>query len=203
VQRPLQQMAYLTCLKAMQDHSQIRGSHTADEFWLIEHSAVFTQGQAGKPEHLLSSTDIPLVQSDRGGQVTYHGPGQLLVYTLLDLKRLGLNIRQLVSALQNAVIALLKDYGIHATSRDDAPGVYVDKAKICSLGLRVRRGCCYHGLSLNIDMDLQPFSKINPCGYQNLKVTQLKDLGINLNLARVAQDLMPHLLETLGYTRHN
>ncbi len=154
-----------------------RDEHTQDELWLLEHDPVFTQGQAGKPEHvLLSGEDIPIVQTDRGGQVTYHGPGQLVAYPLLDLKRRKLGVRELVTALEQSVVALLADYGIDAAARPDAPGVYVEGRKIASLGLRVRRGRSFHGVAINYDMDLSPFQRINPCGYSGLEMTQLRDL---------------------------
>ena len=154
-----------------------RSEETPDELWLLQHLPVFTLGQAGRPEHLLDPGATPVVQSDRGGQVTYHGPGQIIAYVLVDLHRAGLGVKGLVHLLEGAVIALLAGYGIEAQARTDAPGVYVAGAKIASLGLRVRRGCSYHGLSLNVDMDLEPFGRINPCGYPGLAVTQIADLG--------------------------
>ena len=160
----------------MQQFSLGRGEDTPDELWFTEHEPVFTQGQAGKARHLLAAGDIPVVQTDRGGQVTYHGPGQIVGYLLFDLRRMGLSVRGLVSGIESAVIDVLAGYGIVAEARADAPGVYVDGAKIAALGLRVRRHCSYHGLSFNIDMDLEPFRRINPCGMSGLKVTQLKDL---------------------------
>ena len=184
---------YVPALKAMQQFTDTRTPNTPDEVWLLEHPPVFTQGMNGKPEHLLAPGDIPVVQVDRGGQVTYHGPGQLVVYFLLDLRRRRLGVRQVVSAMEQAVIRLLGDYGIVSEAQQDAPGVYVDGAKIASLGLRVRRGCSYHGLSLNIDMDLAPFSRINPCGYQGLEVTQLRRLGILDKLETVGASLLKHL----------
>jgi len=150
-----------------------RDSATADEIWLVEHPAVFTQGQAGKAEHVLVPGDIPVVQSDRGGQVTYHGPGQQVMYVLIDVKRRKLGVRDLVTALEETVIATLADYDISARARADAPGVYVDDAKICSLGLRIRKGCSFHGLALNVAMDLAPFLRINPCGYAGMQMTQI------------------------------
>jgi lipoyl(octanoyl) transferase len=184
---------YIPAFKAMQQFTDNRAADSADEIWLLEHTPVFTQGMNGKPEHILAPGDIPVVQVDRGGQVTYHGPGQLVIYLLLDLRRRKLGVRHVVSGMEQAVIALLADYGIPAVSRQDAPGVYVDGNKIASLGLRVRRGCSYHGLSLNVDMDLEPFSRINPCGYSGLGVTQLRDLGISDNLDRVAEKLIAKL----------
>ena len=170
-----------------------RSAETPDELWFLEHPPVFTQGQAGKPEHVLFAGDIPVVQSDRGGQVTYHGPGQLVVYTLVDLERLGIGIRSLVSRIENALVALLAAYGITAYADPAAPGVYVGqgavRAKIASLGLRVRKNRSYHGLALNVDMDLSPYARINPCGYAGQRMTQLKDLGVSRPLGEVAKDL--------------
>ena len=159
----------------MQDFTARRDTHTEDEFWIVEHPAVFTLGQAGKPEHVLSPGGIPVIQTDRGGQVTFHGPGQLVIYLLLDLRRRKLGIKALVRAIEQAIIALLDGFNIPAIIRPNAPGVYVQDKKIAALGLRVRKGCSYHGLSLNIDMDLEPFSRINPCGFADLEVTQLVD----------------------------
>lgn len=189
---------YLPAFAAMQRFTDDRTAETPDEIWLLEHPPVFTQGMNGKPEHLLGPGDIPVVQVDRGGQVTYHGPGQLVVYLLLDLRRRKLGVRHVVSAMEQAVIGLLADYGIAAEARQDAPGVYVGGAKLASLGLRVRRGCSYHGLALNCDMDLAPFSRINPCGYRGLEVTQLRALGIDDSLQTVAQKLLAQLAEQLG-----
>jgi lipoyl(octanoyl) transferase len=183
----------------MRAFTEQRQADTPDEVWLLEHDPVFTQGRAGKSEHLLNPGDIPLVHSDRGGQVTYHGPGQLMVYTLLDLNRLGLGIRSLVQALEQSLVGCLAGYEIEARGRRDAPGVYVGTAKIASLGLRVRKACCYHGLALNVDMDLAPFGRINPCGYRGLKMTQLAELGGPRDLQQVAQDLLPRLQQALGY----
>ncbi|MBZ5488316.1 lipoyl(octanoyl) transferase LipB [Halomonas aquamarina] len=172
--------AYLPVWESMRSLTDTRDSDTPDQFWLVEHDPVFTQGQAGKPEHLLMPGDIPVVQTDRGGQVTYHGPGQVVLYPLLDVRRSRIGVRDLVSALENAVIALLADYGIKAHARADAPGVYVKsvlgEAKIASLGLRIRRGASYHGVALNVDNDLAAFQRINPCGYAGMAVTRLADL---------------------------
>ncbi|TCT22203.1 lipoyl(octanoyl) transferase LipB [Thiobaca trueperi] len=167
---------YLTTLEAMRDFTDRRDAGTGDELWLLEHPPVFTLGQAGRREHLLDPGDIPVIQVDRGGQVTYHGPGQLIAYLLLDLRRAGLGVKRLVNLLEQAVIDLLAIYGIDAERRADAPGVYVADAKIASLGLRIRNGCSYHGLALNVAMDLEPFRRINPCGYAGLAVTQISDL---------------------------
>ncbi len=191
---------YQPVWRAMQEYTERRGADSADELWLVEHPPVFTVGLNGKPEHLLAPGDIPVVQIDRGGQVTYHGPGQLVFYPLLDLRRLKLGVRQLVTSLEQAVIDLLADYGITAVGRRDAPGVYVDGAKIAALGLRVRRGCSYHGLSLNVAMDLEPFARINPCGYPDLRVTQLSALAGPVEMAAVAQGLSVHLARGLGVT---
>ena len=191
---------YAETWRMMQRFTNERNSTTPDQLWLLEHPPVFTLGQAGKPEHLLDPGEIPVVNSDRGGQVTYHGPGQLIAYLLLDLRRAHLGVRGLVTHLEGAVIALLADYGITASARKEAPGVYIEDAKVASLGLRVRKGCSYHGLSLNVDMDLKPFSRINPCGYPGLKVTQLADWNIETGLATLGRELAQHLAGRLGYT---
>jgi lipoyl(octanoyl) transferase len=183
----------------MRAFTETRDADTLDELWLVEHPPVFTQGLAGKAKHLLASGDIPVIQVDRGGQVTYHGPGQVVVYCLLDVRRLGLSVRGLVTALEQAVIDLLAAYGIIAQARPDAPGVYVNGAKVASLGLRIRQGRSYHGLSLNVDMDLEPFTRINPCGYPGLQVTQLRDLGVLLTPDAVAEELLPVLGRQFGY----
>ena len=186
--------------RAMQRFTDEREAGRADELWLVEHPPVFTVGLNGKPEHLLAPGEIPVLHIDRGGQVTYHGPGQLVAYPLLDLRRLNLGVRQLVTTLEEAVIALLADHGIHAQGRRDAPGVYVNGAKVAALGLRVRRGCCYHGLSLNVAMDLSPFARINPCGYAGLAVTQMSALAEGVTMAAVARGLAAHLARGLGVT---
>lgn len=165
---------YLSTWEAMRDYTDQRDEHSEDQLWLVQHPSVFTQGQAGKAEHLLTPGDIPVVQADRGGQVTYHGPGQWVLYLLLDLRRRGLGVRALVDVIEQGIVELLAGYGITAAPRPDAPGVYVDTAKIASLGLRVRRGCSYHGLALNVDMDLSPFDRINPCGHAGMPVTSLR-----------------------------
>lgn len=185
----------------MRAFTDARTSDTTDELWLVEHPSVYTLGQAGKREHILNAANIPVVESDRGGQVTYHGPGQIVVYTLIDLRRAGLGIRDLVMRLENAVIDTLESYSIDALGRRDAPGVYVDNAKIAALGLRVRRGCTYHGLSLNIDVDLAPFAGINPCGYAGMKVTSLLALGATYDKNAVVECLLQSLkshLQTAG-----
>ena len=191
---------YHTTWQAMQDFTQQRDDQTADEIWLLQHPPVYTLGLNGKQEHLLDIGDIPLVAVDRGGQVTYHGPGQLVIYLLLNLRRLGLGIRELVSIMEQATIDLLASYGIAAESRKDAPGVYVNGAKIAALGLRVKRNCSYHGLALNIDMDLEPFSRINPCGYADMAVTQMKDLTGLDDMDTIGQALLQHICRRLGCT---
>jgi lipoyl(octanoyl) transferase len=183
----------------MQQFTDNRDNSTRDEVWLVEHSPVFTLGMNGKPEHLLNPGDIPVVKIDRGGQVTYHGPGQLVAYLLIDIKRRKLGIRKMVEKIERAIIHLLADYQIEARGRRDAPGVYVGEQKIAALGLRVRRGCTYHGLALNVKMDLEPFSRINPCGYEGLEVTQLADLGGPDTTVGVAPDLCRYLAIELGY----
>jgi lipoyl(octanoyl) transferase len=182
----------------MQRRTELADDDTADEIWFLEHPPVFTQGLNGKPEHVLLPGDIPVVAIDRGGQVTYHGPGQLVVYPLLDLRRLGLGVRPLVVALERAIAALAAQHGIEAAGRRDAPGVYVGARKLASLGLRVRRGASYHGLALNVDMDLEPFRRINPCGYAGLEMTQLASLGAPLTVRRAAEELAPLLCRELG-----
>ncbi len=167
--------------QAMRQFTDARTDDTADELWVCEHPAVYTLGQAGKREHILNSSDIPVVQSDRGGQVTYHGPGQVVIYTLINLRRAGYGIREMVVRMENSVIQLLDENGIQAAGRRDAPGVYVEDAKIAALGLRVRKGCTYHGIALNIDPELSPFLGINPCGYEGLSVTSTRQLGITLD----------------------
>lgn len=162
--------------RAMREYTDSRGARERDQLWVVEHEPVFTQGQTGKAEHLLLPGEIPVVETDRGGQVTYHGPGQLVMYPLLDVRRAGLGVRVLVDALENAVVDALAEHGIAARARPDAPGVYVDEAKIASLGLRIRRGCSFHGIAINLDMDLSPFSRINPCGYAGQAMTQMAEL---------------------------
>lgn len=197
VRRP-GRVPYEPTWRAMQDFTAQRDASTPDELWLVEHPPVYTLGQAGKAEHLLHVTDIPLVKIDRGGQITYHGPGQLVVYMMIDFKRLGLGVRELVRHIEQAVIDLLAEFGITGNGDVDAPGVYVDGAKIASLGLRIRNHATYHGLSLNVDMDLTPFSWINPCGYSGLRVTQLRELGVTLDVNAVAERLLPHLRAQLA-----
>ncbi len=199
--RQLGQQDYQLTWAAMKAFSLQRDNNTDDEVWFVEHPAVFTQGVSGKPEHILVDNDIPLVQSDRGGQITYHGPGQLVMYVLFDLRRLGIGIRTLVDILENVTIAGLKQYGLTAVARQEAPGVYLDDKKIASLGLRVKKGCSYHGLSININMDLTPFSYINPCGYQGLEVTQLSAYGVKCQLNDVAAMLLHELKAQLHYSQ--
>lgn len=203
--RTLGRCDYRDTFARMRAFTDARDASTPDELWLLEHDPVFTQGQAGKPEHLLAPGGIPVVQSDRGGQITYHGPGQLVVYFLLDLPRLGYGIRSLVTRIEQSMIDTLTGYGIVAHADPQAPGVYVERAgnlpgraKIGSLGLRVRRGCTYHGLSLNVKMNLEPFSRINPCGYVGQRMTQVADLGGPDSLAAVGDDLVPNILLRIG-----
>lgn len=196
--RSLGRRDYADTFAAMREFTLARNEGTADELWLLEHSPVFTLGQASKPEHLLMPGDIPIVQSDRGGQVTYHGPGQLIGYVMVDLHRLGYGVRSLVDRIEQAMIATLTGYGIEAHPRRDAPGVYVGTRKIGSLGLRIRHGRSYHGLSLNVNMDLEPFARINPCGYAGLQMTQTSELGGPADLQTAAAALTPQLLASLG-----
>lgn len=174
--RWLGRQPYTTTWDAMQTFTNQRTADTPDEIWLLEHDPIFTQGQNGKPEHILNAGEIPIVQTDRGGQVTYHGPGQLMAYILIDLRRRKLNVRELVTLLENSVIQVMAEYNIIAYGKVDAPGVYVNESKICSIGLRIRRGCSYHGIAFNINMDLAPFSCINPCGFQALQMAQTSEL---------------------------
>jgi len=184
---------YESVWREMQDFTARRNADTADEIWLLEHPPVFTLGLNGKREHLLSPGDIPIVKCDRGGQVTYHGPGQLIAYLLLDLKRRGLGVKEMVRRMEQVVIDLLGDYGIEGQRRVGAPGIYVNGKKIAALGLRVRRGCSYHGLSLNVDMDLEPFSRINPCGYEGLETTQLCGLHADIDPDGITEALLLQL----------
>jgi lipoyl(octanoyl) transferase len=188
---------YAPTFQAMQDFTATRTAETPDELWIVEHPPVYTLGQAGKPEHILREVGIPVVNIDRGGQVTYHGPGQVVIYLLLDLHRLKIKVRELVSSIEQAIIDLLAEYGVNAERREGAPGVYVGEAKVAALGLRIRNGCSYHGLSLNVDMDLSPFAAINPCGYAGLKVTQTRDLNIPLTAHEAGEQLSQHLLQQL------
>jgi len=186
--------------RAMQRFTAERTADTLDEIWLVQHPPVYTQGQAGKPEHVLNPTDIPVVKIDRGGQITYHGPGQIVAYLLLDLHRWKINVRELVRLMEQAVIDLLAEYGVTAHGREDAPGVYVGNAKIASLGLKIKKGCSYHGLAFNVDMDLSPFDNINPCGYEGLRVTQCIELGMTVQLEELQAELTQNLVH--GLQRH-
>ena len=197
--RRLGLIEYEPCWRAMQRFTEERGALTADEIWFLEHPPVFTLGLNASRAHLLAPGGIPVLQVDRGGEVTYHGPGQLVVYPLIDLKRAGLGIRDFVTALERSVIALAAQWGIVAECRRHAPGVYVGGRKLASVGVRVRRGGSYHGLALNVAMDLTPFERINPCGYQGLRMTQLADLGGPRSIAPCAEELEPALLRSLGY----
>ena len=190
---------YQPTWQAMRDFTDSRQEDAISELWIVEHPPVFTQGQAGKAEHLLQTGDIPVVQTDRGGQVTYHGPGQLVIYLLLSLREAGIGIRGLVTVIEQAIIDLLGARGIDAAARADAPGVYVNGRKIASLGLRVRRGCTYHGLALNVDNDLSPFQRINPCGHAGLEVTSMRELGLEDALATLGDELAQRLVDSLGY----
>lgn len=184
--------------RAMQSFTDERGPSTPDELWLLEHPPIYTQGQAGRPEHVLDPSGIPVIQIDRGGQVTYHAPGQLVAYLLLDLRRAGLGVKSLVRLLEQSVIDLLAGYGIEVVARPEAPGVYVGDAKIAAVGLRVRRGCSFHGLALNVEMDLEPFSRINPCGYPGMAVTQVRDLVGAVEMRSVELELAEKIAKLLG-----
>lgn len=190
---------YEDSFQAMRDFAMVRRSDSIDEIWYVEHPAVFTQGMTSRSEHLLDPGDIPVIQTDRGGQVTFHGPGQIVAYLMIDVRRRRLGVRQLVTLVEQAVVNLLADYRIVATGNRQAPGVYVNGAKVAALGLRVHRHSTYHGLSLNVDMDLSPFKRINPCGYQGLEVTSLKKLGVVDALGSVQEKLHYHLATVLDY----
>ena len=198
VVRDLGRRAYEPVWRAMQSLTDARDETTPDELWLVEHDPVFTLGQAGKPVHVLLPGDIPVLQVDRGGQVTYHGPGQLVAYPLVDLRRLRIGVRDYVCRIEQAVIDTLSDWNIEGRRREGAPGVYVDGAKVAALGIRVRRGCAFHGLAFNIDMDLAPFSRINPCGYAGLEVVSMRDLGGPAGIDAVKPALLDHLAARLG-----
>ncbi len=199
--RQLGRQPYTPVWRNMQAFTTARTESSRDEIWLVEHPPVFTLGQAGKPEHLLEPGDIPVIRTDRGGQVTYHGPGQLVAYLLLNLRHYGLGVRQLVSLIEQSIVDLLQEYAITANARPDAPGVYVAGRKIAALGLRIRHGCSFHGLSLNVAMDLEPFSRINPCGFPDLQVTQMRDLAEPEALFTVGNRLTGHILGRLGYNQ--
>ena len=198
VVRELGRQVYEPAWRAMQEFTNTRTESTPDEIWFCEHDSVFTLGLNTKPEHLLAPGDIPVIQIDRGGQVTYHGPGQLMIYPLIDLRRAGLGVRDLVTALEQSVVDLVAGYGVEAASRCDAPGVYIDGVKFASVGLRIRRGASFHGMALNVDVDLEPFSRINPCGFEGLQLTDLARLGADSDLETVRDKLLPHLLRHLG-----
>jgi len=193
---------YLKTWEKMKSFTENRNSDTPDELWTLEHNNVFTQGLSGKPEHLLKATKIPIVQSDRGGQITYHAPGQLIIYCLIDIKRLGIGIKKMVSIIEQSLIELLSSYDITAHTLKGAPGVYVNDSKIAALGLKVKHGRTYHGLSLNIDMDLSPYKLINPCGYRDLKVTQMRNLTDNiLSISNIKHELSEHLINSVSKTK--
>jgi len=190
---------YAETWQAMKSFTDSRNESNVDEFWFVQHPPVYTLGQAGKVAHLLTPGDIPIVHSDRGGQVTYHGPGQLVCYLLLDIRRLQLGVRDLVTAIEQSIVQLINSYGVAAEAKPEAPGVYVDGRKLAALGLRIRRGCSYHGLSLNVDMDLGPFSNINPCGIEGLEVVDMKRLGIGHPMAKIVEELTDILVQQIGY----
>ena len=198
VVRELGRQTYEPVWRSMQAFTDTRNDATPDEIWFTEHEPVFTLGLNAAPEHLLAPGDIPVIQIDRGGQVTYHGPGQLMIYPLIDLHRAGIGVRDLVTGLEQCVVDLAAEYGIEAASRCDAPGVYVGGAKLASIGLRIRRGASFHGMALNVDADLEPFARINPCGFEGLEMTDLARLGGDHDLETVRDQLLPHLLRHLG-----
>ena len=189
---------YVPLWHEMQEFTDTRDENTPDEIWFVEHPPVFTMGLNASEEHLLAPGDIPVVQIDRGGQVTFHGPGQLMIYPLLDIRRANIGVRNLVTALEQSVVDLVAEYDVAAVARADAPGVYVAGDKLASVGLRIRRGSSFHGMALNVDIDLEPFSRINPCGYAELQMTDLKRLGVNLALEESSEKLLPHFLRHLG-----
>jgi lipoyl(octanoyl) transferase len=197
VLKRLGRQGYQDIWQKMQAFTLARDEHTADEIWIVEHPPVYTLGLNGKREHLLNSHQIPVIKTDRGGQVTYHGPGQLVVYVLLDIERLSIGVRDVVTALEQAMVSTLSEYGIQAIAKPEAPGVYVNNQKIGSVGLRVKKGCCYHGLSLNNHMDLSPFNDINTCGYSDLEVTQLADLNVIINTYELAVPVVHHILQAI------
>jgi lipoyl(octanoyl) transferase len=196
--RQLGLQSYEPIWQKMQDFTDTRDDNSPDEIWFVEHEPVFTQGQAGKAEHVLAPGDIPVIQVDRGGQVTYHGPGQQMMYVLFNLRRLKIGVRELVTWLEECIVDMLKEYDIHAYAKPDAPGVYVDDSKIASLGLRVRRGCSFHGLALNVNMDMSPFMRINPCGYAGMNMVQTSELNGPSQLDEVAQGLVKHMLKRIN-----
>lgn len=196
--RQLGLRSYEPIWQKMQDFTDTRDDNSPDEIWFVEHEPVFTQGQAGKAEHVLAPGDIPVIQVDRGGQVTYHGPGQQMMYVLFNLRRLKIGVRELVTWLEECIVDMLQEYDINAYAKPDAPGVYVDDSKIASLGLRVRRGCSFHGLALNVNMDMSPFMRINPCGYAGMNMVQTSELNGPSQLDEVAQGLVKHMLKRLN-----
>lgn len=196
--RDLGTAEYELTWQKMQEFTDSRDESTPDEIWLLEHPPVFTQGLAGKPEHILNPHAIPVVQTDRGGQVTYHGPGQLILYPLINIKQKKIAPRELVTKLENSVILLLKQFNITAESRCDAPGVYVNNQKICSIGLRIRKGCSYHGIALNVGMDLKPFSYINPCGYKDLAMTQIKNFAPSVTIQEIKSKIIPIVIRNFS-----
>jgi lipoyl(octanoyl) transferase len=196
--RQLGLRSYEPIWQKMQDFTDVRDDNSPDEIWFVEHEPVFTQGQAGKAEHVLAPGDIPVIQVDRGGQVTYHGPGQQMMYVLFNLRRLKIGVRELVTWLEECIVDMLKEYDINAYAKPDAPGVYVNDSKIASLGLRVRRGCSFHGLALNVNMDMSPFMRINPCGYAGMNMVQTSELNGPSQLDEVAQGLVKHMLKRLN-----
>ena len=199
--RQLGTRPYQPVWQAMKSFNEDRNMQSADELWLLEHPSVFTLGQAGKHEHILNASSIPVVETDRGGQVTYHGPGQIILYVLIDIRRLKLGVRQLVTHLENTVIEVLKSYGVSSQAQPTAPGVYVGEKKIASLGLRIRKGCSYHGLALNVNMNLTPYTYINPCGYAGLQITQTKNEGIAATSHQLGDALVKQLTSQLGYNQ--
>ncbi|MDB2387371.1 lipoyl(octanoyl) transferase LipB [Shewanella sp.] len=198
--RHLGRQDYASVWHAMQHYTDNRDEHSQDEIWVVEHTPVFTQGQAGKSEHILNPGDIPVIQVDRGGQVTYHGPGQLVIYPLIDIKRLKIGVRQLVTHIEQSIINMLTRYNIAAYAKADAPGVYVEERKIASLGLRIRKGCSFHGLALNVDMDMSPFQRINPCGYAGMEMIQCKPLDGPQSVEEAGEQLVETLSQELGLT---
>jgi lipoyl(octanoyl) transferase len=199
VVKNLGEKPYVKTWQTMKSFTDSRDECAADEIWFVQHPPVYTLGQAGKVEHLLTPGDIPVVHSDRGGQVTYHGPGQLVCYLLLDVRRLQLGVRGLVTAIEKSIVHLINSYGVAAESKPEAPGVYVDGKKLAALGLRIRKGCSYHGLSLNVDMDLGPFLNINPCGFKGLEVVDMKGLGIDRPMTEIMEELTDILIRQIGY----
>lgn len=196
--RHLGRQDYESVWHAMQHYTDNRDENSQDEIWVVEHTPVFTQGQAGKSEHILNPGDIPVIQVDRGGQVTYHGPGQLVIYPLLDIKRLKVGVRQLVTNIEQSIVNMLKRYDVEAYAKADAPGVYVEERKVASLGLRIRKGCSFHGLALNVDMDMSPFQRINPCGYAGMEMIQCKQLGGPQTVEEAGKQLVETLSQELG-----